>query len=155
MNPHELEQPADCIFGPQLDAYYDGELPPELARRFESHLAACPACTERLAELRQFGDALRASLPAEPDPAMLRLIHRKIDQQPDPAVLRTLYRLAAAAAIVLMVCGLEQVRTEAAPAPSQAGEWELAAVTVRPDEAAATPRLASWFYHELSQESQP
>lgn len=158
MNPshNDIPRHPDCVLGDQLAAYHDGELAPSLARRFEAHLADCPACTRELDELRRISEAVRGASAATLDPAALARIHQQVHDQPDPAVLRTLYRLAAAAAVVLLVCGLEQVRVDQVQASAApAGEWELAAVTTRPDDAAAPPRLASWFYHELSQDDQP
>jgi len=44
--------------------YLDGRLPPDDVERLEAHLAACPHCSEYLAQLRVTIDALGR---AEPD----------------------------------------------------------------------------------------
>lgn len=49
---------------PQLSAYLDDELDAGEQRRLAAHLAACPACAARLAELRALSADFRA-LPEE------------------------------------------------------------------------------------------
>lgn len=56
----------------QLNALLDGELPPDQAAPLTAHLAACPACTQTLAELAQLRAGLAQILPEEPAPAELQ-----------------------------------------------------------------------------------
>lgn len=49
---------------PELSAHLDGELDAGASRRAAAHLAACPACAARFAELRALSAGLRA-LPEE------------------------------------------------------------------------------------------
>jgi predicted anti-sigma-YlaC factor YlaD len=50
-----------------LNEYLDGTLPPERINGVEEHLAICPACTTRLAEMQQLFTVL-LSLPDKPAP---------------------------------------------------------------------------------------
>jgi anti-sigma factor RsiW len=49
-----------------LSAHLDGETSAPESRRIAAHLAACPACRERLARARRLVGTLRATAPAEP-----------------------------------------------------------------------------------------
>jgi anti-sigma factor RsiW len=51
-----------------LQNEHDGALAPEQRARWEEHLAACPACRRRRAELAQAINALRAEISAVPLP---------------------------------------------------------------------------------------
>jgi anti-sigma factor (TIGR02949 family) len=55
-----------------LNALLDGELPPDQAAPLTEHLAACPACTQTLAELAQLRAGLAQMLPEHDAPAELR-----------------------------------------------------------------------------------
>jgi len=55
-----------------LNALVDGELDAGHARDVEKHVAACPACTERLTEFREIHDAVRAAGLKMTAPAHLR-----------------------------------------------------------------------------------
>ena len=46
-----------------MSDYLDGRLPPADRERLEAHLAACPHCTEYLAQLRVTIDALGRAQP--------------------------------------------------------------------------------------------
>ena len=57
-----------------LMAYLDGELPAEVRRTFEEHLALCPDCRAYLSSYRaaiSLGKNALASSPAQADPAPL------------------------------------------------------------------------------------
>lgn len=49
-----------------LSAHLDGETSAPEARRVAAHLAACPACRERLTQARRLVGTLRGMAPAEP-----------------------------------------------------------------------------------------
>jgi anti-sigma factor RsiW len=49
----------------QLSEHLDGELPSSARVALEAHLAGCPSCTARLAELRAVGIALRRHIDAQ------------------------------------------------------------------------------------------
>ncbi len=67
-------------FSDDTAAYLLGALPPGESERYESHLASCPSCAARLAELRPAvgllahateDDVLAAGEPVEPYPSLL------------------------------------------------------------------------------------
>lgn len=60
----ELPTPMHAPDLPELSAYLDHELDAGERRRIAAHLAACPACTARLAELQALSAGFRA-LPDE------------------------------------------------------------------------------------------
>jgi len=43
-----------------VDAYYDGELSPEEAREYKSHLNECPECAQRLKDYNSISNSLEA-----------------------------------------------------------------------------------------------
>jgi anti-sigma factor RsiW len=58
-----------------MSDYLDGRLPPRDLERLEAHLAACPHCSEYLAQLRVTIDALgRAEPDALTDEALDELV---------------------------------------------------------------------------------
>lgn len=59
MSPWLRRRALACRAAVQLMSdYLDGALPPAARRRLEGHLAACPHCSEYLAQLRVTVDAL-------------------------------------------------------------------------------------------------
>lgn len=54
-----------CSSVQELSAHLDGELSPTARAALEAHLASCPACGARLAELRVVGEALRRRYEAQ------------------------------------------------------------------------------------------
>jgi len=52
----------------RLNAYSDGELPQELRRTVESHLAACRSCRELLEAMRGMDELFQGTLPVPPVP---------------------------------------------------------------------------------------
>lgn len=58
-----------------LSAYLEGELGAAEKAAVEDHLAACPACAELLAALRQVTGAMAAFPEAEPSPALLARLY--------------------------------------------------------------------------------
>ena len=53
-----------------MTAYLDGAMDVRLRRRFEAHLAACPACTAYLEQMRATVAALGRLEPERVDPAV-------------------------------------------------------------------------------------
>lgn len=45
-----------------LDRYFQGELSPEVAARFEAHLAACPSCVSYAQSYRKLPEMARRAL---------------------------------------------------------------------------------------------
>ncbi len=56
-----------CSSVQELSAHLDGELSPAARVALEAHLASCPACGARMAELRAVGEALRRRFEAQAD----------------------------------------------------------------------------------------
>jgi anti-sigma factor RsiW len=61
-----------------LSAYADGELPPEEARRLESHLERCTECARELALIRTMGGAMRTLQPRRGRASVWEGVHRRI-----------------------------------------------------------------------------
>jgi anti-sigma factor RsiW len=98
-----------------IEGYVDRELDPGMKSRVEEHLAACQACTELCARVRERQVAIRSSAPYYRAPAHLRESIRDALRQPDMAEQnvaraappRTLpWRMLAMAASVLLTCSL-------------------------------------------------
>ena len=62
----------------QLEAFVDGELPPDEARRIAEHLAGCDSCQERVEQLRALTNALQRDLRSDQAP---RDLWRRIEVQ--------------------------------------------------------------------------
>lgn len=74
----------------RLAAYGEGALPAAASARVERHLAACAACREELATLRQVSALLLARRPAAPPPArdLWQRIQAEIEAVPAPVSVR-------------------------------------------------------------------
>ena len=68
----------------RLSDYFDGEMEGEDRRRFERHLETCPACGDRLEELKGMREALRSACDRElPEESDLR-IRRRLRSADEP-----------------------------------------------------------------------
>ena len=137
----------------QVNAYHDGELPPEEARRFEAHLAECPICAEELRQLRSLSRLLKGA-PAPDAPAkVIRRLHGTVATGREAAIVLLAERLIAAAAAILILCMvwtwgvLGRTGTTAAP-----NSWEWTAVAPHAETPGDTQQLAQWIVEDLSSE---
>lgn len=141
-----------CSSIPLVSAYYDGEL--SLARRaeFARHLASCSECMAELEELKNLSEAIATrSLPPPLSGEGLSRLHHHVDELTDRSLLRfaeLLSGIAAAVLITALIWVAKPVRVSAEPVP----QWERAAVTLEPEQAAnAGPiRTVVWMVSELS-----
>ncbi|HWG05161.1 MAG TPA: zf-HC2 domain-containing protein, partial [Beijerinckiaceae bacterium] len=70
----------------ELSALLDGELPVEQTAALTRHLATCPNCAARLAELAQLRDALAQAIPVQEPSANLRArIEALLDAESGPS----------------------------------------------------------------------
>ncbi len=113
----------------RLGLHVDGELPPDQAEALQQHLAACPACQEEHAAIRQLATALSNAQRASVPPRLWPAIDQSLDRPRDalrrirgtPAKWRRPWVLGAAAGVVLLVgLGLLDIaqpdsRAEASP----------------------------------------
>lgn len=118
----------------QIDHYLDRDLPAAEAREVKNHLAVCPACRDEYGPLIEFLNS-----PAEilPPPALRSKILAAINTAPVRRPSPWRFRLAAAAAIALLVLGWLVRPMPSPPAPNntpavsenlpiQADPWLLA-----------------------------
>jgi hypothetical protein len=62
----------------ELSAYLDGEVTLSARVEIEAHLGSCPACQQRLAELRKLATGVAAQPQAQPSPRFLSEVRAKI-----------------------------------------------------------------------------
>ncbi len=89
----------------RLSAFLDGELPPDERASVAAHLAACPGCTARLAELVAV-DALAREVPVEAPPGYFEVLPGRVRARVRPGRRRALppvWTWAAAAGVLLAV----------------------------------------------------
>ncbi len=71
-----------------VDFYVDGELPPELAPKFQTHLMGCSACTELVDDVVAIVDVARTlsnrSLPAGVKERLREHLKQEVDLRPPP-----------------------------------------------------------------------
>jgi len=118
----------DCQHTQRVGAYKDGELSTADRETFSAHLSACPACSNELARLERLSVWFAAAKNEVRSPQAVwraRLNERRIER------LATV--LTAAAAVVLVACGLMLVNrrdaTTSAASSTPARAWERVAVT--------------------------
>jgi anti-sigma factor RsiW len=147
----------DCKFSRQLSAYHDGELRPAECEALGAHLAQCAECRSELEQLRALSrlvaDAATVPLPQ----GLLERAHERVDSAGEVVVVRLAERLMAAAAAVLLACGLylwQAGRAEVAP-PLET--WAPALISQRlpaPQEPGAEDPLVRWVVADLEQGEQ-
>lgn len=98
---------SQCSSQLSLEAFYDGQALPQVARELERHVATCVACTARLEALRQLSSALQTARPEPIRPDELARLHEAIneaaDDVQDRGVLRLVAGLSAVAASILII----------------------------------------------------
>ena len=100
-----------------LDDYELGTLPSPDRDRLEAHLAACAGCRAHLARMRSADEAIRAALAwAEPDPGFAARVAARAAR---PA---RHWRLVAAAAAAIVLCGVAIYATRRQQAQQQVVE---------------------------------
>ncbi len=101
---------AEHIPSERLSALRDAGLPPAEEQKLRTHIAACPACTARMAEFDAIASALRGQRELEPGARILNNVHVALaSPQPNRWRLRTSRRLwtrvatlAPVAAVILL-----------------------------------------------------
>lgn len=103
-----------------LSAYQDGALDEAQRDAVGEHLAQCPECATRLAELQRAWQALEVCEPAETAPGFTAAVMRRLGEKlPRPAWQAP--RWAVAAALILcLVCGglVGHYQPAASPVPA-------------------------------------
>ncbi|MHC5038930.1 MAG: anti-sigma factor family protein [Planctomycetota bacterium] len=117
-----------------LSAWLDGELTPSESAPVEGHLQDCPACQERVKELRALWNLLGADTDQEPTPEFPARVHRRIREGRTASLRRrALFSTAAAAAAVLLfLIGMVVMGQREMPSPGS-GERSGAGATSEPD----------------------
>ncbi len=92
----------------QLGAYFDGEVPPDLRREVEAHLAGCPTCAHELMSIRQLATRLAAAEPIVVPEDLWDAIERRLDDSVEatsagPSRFMMFRRYALAASVLLTV----------------------------------------------------
>ena len=144
----------ECEYTSRLGSYYDGELSGESAAEMERHLQDCRVCAAELDRLRGLSHLLASAARPQPSPELMVRLHRRVDIGSYVSVRRTAEILAAAAAVVLIVCSawlttVPGVPESAGPIPL----WETAAAGQQGVElaaASAEQQLAMWTIYDLA-----
>jgi hypothetical protein len=140
VNPvdHERGEHPDDL----LSAHVDGELAPDAAARVAAHVAACAACREAEAELREARALLRALPPVEGRPVIEGFLARH------RAVIRAGVAFVGVASILLAALALNASTTRArvipdveglAAAHEQGRQGEVGDLALRPEGTYAAP----------------
>jgi anti-sigma factor RsiW len=148
-----------------LNAYYDGELPPAESKAIASHIETCPACQLELVKLAELSQHIRAFDEPTPRISQIEMARLKGAVLKQPAlqvsglmpVARWLMRFAAA----LLIAGGAAVfvttqNTSNAAATATPATWEEAAVrptSVLSDDSTSQSNMAEWVVTDLSRSS--
>jgi anti-sigma factor RsiW len=138
-----------------LSLYHDGELDAARSSALEKHLANCPPCVRQLQDLRRLSGRLSVIelpeiIPAE-QARILRFVRGSVIQVFDRLVMRIGLRLAAVAAVVLVVTSIwlaDTMKMDRSEAKAVAPDWQQTAVTLRADS-----RLPEWMVRGLGGET--
>jgi anti-sigma factor RsiW len=139
----------DCLSDTIFNRYHDCELSATDAEAVRSHLAACPACAARLAEMASMSDLIRsAPLPLMAREAMNRLHARMLTMQ-DQSVRRLASWMTLAASVVLGVSLYIATNSQAQATSAPISNWEAAAIGVDVSQTADDVTPASWIVADL------
>lgn len=142
----------ECEKAALLGAYHDGELSPDDRVRLERHLGQCHACAAELERITGMSRMLGSLPNPELSPAAVDRLHATVDRLSSVGLCRVAEVLAAAAAIVLMVCVIGLSRQHSASAGTgPMPVWESQAISQPSDGSGATEELlANWMVQDLS-----
>ena len=97
---------SDCPYIHRVDAYHDDAMDRVEADRMVEHLLTCPACAERLRQIRAIGNVV-ASFPSGPMPAVAKeRLHRAVADAVDRGPARFAWELTGLAASVLIAASI-------------------------------------------------
>jgi hypothetical protein len=120
----------------ELLAYRDGELEPARQAAVSDHIAACPACQQRLAQAALVTDILATGSPLRDQPVARAAIHDRLAAAPAPWWQRHAVLGAAlpVAILLLAVIGVNRWLREddCANCPPQPEQMEITAVSGLP-----------------------
>ncbi len=145
-----------CEHSGRLNAYHDGELPLEERRALEEHIGRCPSCAREFEQLRSLSRLFAAVEMPEMSSDALGRLHRNVGSIRERLVVRMAGVLTAAAAAVLLICGVWLWRSWAAQELYEDPVWEVAAVTLQLDVSPSgngEMPLAQWIVDDLSREN--
>lgn len=150
---------SECSYIDRVDAYHDGTMGVLEADWTAGHILTCPACAERLRQVRAIGRTV-ASFPADPMPSAAKdRLRHAVAGALDRGPTRFAWELTGLAASVLVAASI-WLATLPANAEAGAGTWERAAATggqsLTLSDARATTadaRFASWVVSDLADET--
>ena len=149
---------SDCPTQPQIEAYHDGELSPEVAAQVQMHLIECASCRAELRHLQAMTQFVQSFAPVELSNAAMGRLHEQVEDLTQRDTLRFAKQLSSLAACLLAAAGVwfatTTQSTDAAPAP-----WERAAVTLQVEPVSTTGTTmetdtAQWMLTSLSRSEQ-
>jgi anti-sigma factor RsiW len=93
----------DCRYKSSLEAYHDGELPPEQAQDIERHLTGCQACLHDLQRIRELSQLVASGRPEAIRADELARIHDAIEGVQNRSLFRFAAAMSAIAASILII----------------------------------------------------
>jgi len=133
-----------------LSPYHDRELDAVRSKALEAHLTTCAECARQLHDLRRLSGRLSTIRLPEIVPVeqarIIQFVRGSIIQVFDRLVMKIGLRLAAVAAVVLVVTSVwlaDTMKVDSSQAKASP-DWEHAAVTLRADS-----RLPEWMVRGL------
>jgi len=141
----------ECPESMRLSGYLDGEVDAARAAAIELHLAQCAECAALLKELQSVSTAVRGMPVPAVSPFLMARLDRHVDRYAWRGPQRLAGVLAALAASVAIVCGLQLMQTsQTSPAPET---WERAAVRMTSDDSGSThdASVAEWMVAGLGE----
>jgi len=110
----------ECEHARRLSAYHDGEVAGAEREALEAHLAQCPACAAELARLRRLSSLLTQAERPKMPAGVLNRLHRSADDLAAADLRRVAKTFLAAAASILLVCGIWLWQANGAAEPAEA-----------------------------------
>src|SRR5688572_15660823 len=155
-----------CPSTSKINAFHDGELPPDESVRFAEHLLACATCSLELQQLRRLSGALSSFKNAtRPGDIAVARWQRAVQRARTGDVLR-LVRLVTGIAAAILVGGslwlfMHPQQSDRAHARVDGDSWEQLAILWTDDDAAGSAEteaddvelMAEWFVDDLETEN--
>lgn len=113
-----------CECFSKVGPYLDKEMPAAQRQEFESHLKSCSECKQELSRLQRLSTFISVAAAPAVNPQQLFWKARNNRQ----GLIRFAEMLTAAAAVIILVCGIWLLKSNA-PTNAATANWQRAVVT--------------------------
>lgn len=142
----------DCPKERAIEAYHDGELPPEQIPALEAHLAKCNPCQLIVQRIVVLSRLLSESTGPQLSQIARARVYRRVEAALDRGLVRLAWTFSGMAASVLLAGSLWLASAKQTPAAAAAPPWISVAYSSETGSSASQPATpaAEWYLADAS-----